>query len=65
MPVSSDARRSQRLRQHAFICASLVNWSVTGLANCPIRTLWGAVLAHAAADAFLVLGMLATLAKLN
>lgn len=49
----------------AFVAIDILLGLAYGWITQCTDTLWGAVLAHAAADAFLVLGMLATLAKLS
>ncbi len=49
----------------AFVAVDILLGLAYGWITQRTDTLWGAVLAHAAADAFLVLGMLATLAKLG
>ena len=49
----------------AFVAIDILLGLAYGWITQRTDTLWGAVLAHAAADAFLVLGMLATLAKLG
>lgn len=49
----------------AFVVVDILLGLAYGWITQRTDTLWGAVLAHAAADAFLVLGMLATLAKLG
>jgi membrane protease YdiL (CAAX protease family) len=49
----------------AFVVTDILLGLAYGWITQRTDTLWGAVLAHAAADAFLVLGMLATLAKLG
>lgn len=49
----------------AFVAVDILLGLAYGWITQRTDTLWGAVLAHAAADAFLVLGMLATLARLG